>query len=91
MKTFPGIQPKVVKLNIDKQNQIPKIKTWTLAAIGVHLLTSFGIVCSLFAVLNVFEGNLGSAFMWLGVALFIDAIDGTLARKNRCCDIHAQH
>ena len=81
MKTFLGIQPKVVKLNIDKQNQIPKIKTWTLAAIGVHLLTSFGIVCSLFAVLNVFEGNLGSAFMWLGVALFIDAIDGTLARK----------
>ena len=68
-------------MNIDKQNQIPKIKTWTLAAIGVHLLTSFGIVCSLFAVLNVFEGNLGSAFMWLGVALFIDSIDGTLARK----------
>ena len=50
-------------------------------ASSVHALTSLGILCSLFAALNVFDKNLGFAFVWLGIALFIDAIDGTLARK----------
>ena len=50
-------------------------------ASSVHVLTSLGILCSLFAALNVFDKNLGFAFVWLGIALFIDAIDGTLARK----------
>ena len=50
-------------------------------ASSVHALTSLGILCSLFAALNVFDKNLGFAFVWLGIALLIDAIDGTLARK----------
>ena len=68
-------------MNIEKQQRIPKATILTLAAVGVHLLTSLGIVCSLLAIVKVFEGNLNLAFMWLGVALFIDAIDGSLARK----------
>ncbi len=71
----------VVRLNIKKQALLPNTAMLTLAALGVHLLTSLGIVCSLLAIIAVFEGNLNLTFLWLGVALFIDAIDGSLARK----------
>ena len=71
----------VVRLNIKKQALLPNTAMLTLAALGVHLLTSLGIVCSLLAIIAVFEGNLSLTFLWLGVALFIDAIDGSLARK----------
>ena len=67
-------------MNIKKQKRLSKTGVLTLAALGVHLLTSLGIVCSLLAVLAVFEENLNLTFLWLGVALFIDAIDGSLAR-----------
>ena len=33
------------------------------------------------SLINVFENNQAGAFLWLGVALIIDAIDGSLARK----------
>ena len=72
---------KVVKLSIKKLTLLSNTAMLTLAALGVHLLTSLGIVCSLLAILAVFEGNLNLTFLWLGVALFIDAIDGSLARK----------
>ena len=71
----------MVNLSIKKQTLLPNTAMSTLAALGVHLLTSLGIVCSLLAILAVFEGNLNLTFLWLGVALFIDAIDGSLARK----------
>ena len=71
----------MVRLNIKKQALLSNTAMLTLAALGVHLLTSLGIVCSLLAIIAVFEGNLNLTFLWLGVALFIDAIDGSLARK----------
>ena len=81
LKTKLFARFEVVRLNIKKQALLSKTGMLTLAALGVHLLTSFGIVCSLLAILAVFEGNLNLTFLWLGVALFIDAIDGSLARK----------
>ena len=48
---------------------------WTL-----HLLTSFGIICSFFALKNIIDGEIFKAFMWLGLGLLIDGIDGTIAR-----------
>ena len=81
MKTMPVTKSEVVKLNIKKQKLIHKTTVLTLASIGIHLLTSLGIVCSLLAILTVFEGNLNLSFFWLGVALLIDSIDGSLARK----------
>ena len=71
----------MVRLNIKIQALLSNTRMLTLAALGVHLLTSLGIVCSLLAIIAVFEGNLNLTFLWLGVALFIDAIDGSLARK----------
>lgn len=50
------------------------------AAWGVHLLTASGAVIAFIALGCVHEGRVGDAFRWLAVAMFVDCIDGTLAR-----------
>ena len=50
-------------------------------AMSVHVFTALGIVCSFYSLLCVFNNDIFGAFMWLGIAIFIDSIDGTLARK----------
>jgi len=54
-----------------------------LAAAGVHLFTALGAVCGLLAALAVFEGAWERMFAWLGLALFIDGIDGIFARLTK--------
>ncbi len=49
----------------------------------VHFLTGSGIIFSFLAVISVIENNKLQAFMFLGIALIIDIIDGTLARKYK--------
>ncbi|MFA6140710.1 MAG: phosphatidylcholine synthase, partial [Hyphomicrobium sp.] len=51
-----------------------------IAAACVHLFTALGAVCGLLAALAAFDGAWESMFAWLGLALVIDGIDGTLAR-----------
>jgi phosphatidylcholine synthase len=51
-----------------------------IIAASVHLFTALGAVCGLMAALAAFDGAWERMFVWLGVALFIDAIDGTFAR-----------
>jgi phosphatidylcholine synthase len=51
-----------------------------IAAASVHLFTALGAVCGLFAALAAFDGAWERMFVWLGVALVIDAVDGTFAR-----------
>jgi phosphatidylcholine synthase len=46
----------------------------------VHLFTALGAVCALLAVEAIGERAWESLFVWLGVALVIDGIDGTFAR-----------
>ena len=53
------------------------------AAALVHLFTALGAVCALLATHAVISGTWEAAFAWLGVALVIDGIDGTLARKAK--------
>jgi phosphatidylcholine synthase len=53
------------------------------AAALVHLFTALGAVCALLATHAVISGAWEAAFAWLGVALFIDGVDGTLARRAR--------
>ena len=52
-----------------------------LLAWSVHLLTCSGLIAGFFALICIFKNNQTSAFLFLGLALLIDAIDGTLARK----------
>ena len=51
-----------------------------IQALFVHLLTASGVLCSLFAFMAIADGNLKLTFIWLGLALIIDAVDGPLAR-----------
>ena len=53
---------------------------WSVAAAAVHLFTALGIVCALFAMLAVLAQAWEMVFLWLGVALVIDGVDGFFAR-----------
>src|SRR6185503_13250648 len=50
---------------------------------AIHLLTASGAAASLLAVMASFNSNWTTTFVWLGVALFIDGIDGPIARRHR--------
>ena len=47
----------------------------------IHILTASGVIAGFLALLSVMSENLVGAFLWLGLAFFIDGIDGPLARK----------
>jgi phosphatidylcholine synthase len=50
---------------------------------AIHLLTASGAAFALLAVMASFTGNWTATFIWLGVALFVDGIDGPIARRYR--------
>jgi phosphatidylcholine synthase len=53
----------------------------------VHLFTASGIVCAFLAATSIFEHDYRAAFFWLGAQVFIDAVDGVLARRARVKDV----
>ncbi|MEM9716667.1 MAG: CDP-alcohol phosphatidyltransferase family protein [Pseudomonadota bacterium] len=55
--------------------------TVTQKAYAVHALTASGAVFAMLAMLSAVNGNWSAMFLWLLVALFVDGIDGPLARK----------
>ena len=61
-----------MRLNINKE----KIAAW-----AVHGFTGSGAVLGLLAIIAILNSDAVGAFLWLGLALLIDGIDGTLARK----------
>lgn len=50
-------------------------------AFGVHILTASGAFFAFLALVAAAELKFPVAFFWLGIALFVDGIDGPLARK----------
>ena len=52
------------------------IKAWL-----VHIFTCTGLIAGFLSLTYIFKNDQKSAFICLGIALIIDAIDGTLARK----------
>ncbi len=53
-----------------------KLRAWC-----VHIFTMSGAVCGFLALVNITMGDQRDAIWWLIVALIIDGVDGTLARK----------
>ena len=47
----------------------------------VHLLTGTGILMSFFSIISILNDDKLLTFVFLVIALFIDVIDGNLARK----------
>jgi phosphatidylcholine synthase len=67
-----------IKLHPALDKDIKKGIAWS-----VHAFTTFGIVAGFLALVAVLKGDAFTAFVWLGVALFVDGVDGSLARKAR--------
>jgi phosphatidylcholine synthase len=59
---------------------MPPIFTRQTAALAVHLLTALGTAIGFAALTAAVQGEFTVMFALLGVALFIDAFDGSLAR-----------
>jgi phosphatidylcholine synthase len=58
----------------------PRAALKTAAAFGVHVFTAIGAALALLAIMAAAERRWTLMFVWLGVALVVDAIDGTFAR-----------
>ena len=69
---------KRIHLNPQLDKDIKKGIAWS-----VHAFTTFGIVAGFLALVAVLKNDPFTAFVWLGVALFVDGVDGSLARKAR--------
>jgi phosphatidylcholine synthase len=59
----------------------------TAAAFAVHVFTACGAGCALFALLAAVGAHWSVMFVWLGLALAIDGIDGTFARRLRVAEV----
>lgn len=58
------------------RSQKPLVLAWS-----VHLLTASGAVWGLMAILATMQHEWKQAFFWMIAAVFVDGLDGTLARK----------
>ncbi|CCJ06029.1 phosphatidylcholine/phosphatidylserine synthase [Methylocystis sp. SC2] len=54
-----------------------------LIGLSVHLFTASGAALGLIALFLAADGRFAAMFAWLGAALVVDAVDGTLARRFR--------
>lgn len=63
----------------------PELKTdppfANVLAFGVHIFTASGAALALFALMAAIERNWSVMFLLLGAALFVDGIDGMIARR----------
>lgn len=58
-----------------------------LRAGAVHVLTATGAAFALLALIDAAHGDWQRMFIWLGIALLVDTIDGPLARRMRASEV----
>jgi phosphatidylcholine synthase len=57
------------------------------AAFCVHILTASGAACAFMALMAAAAAEWARMFLWLGVAVIIDGVDGTFARRLRVAEV----
>jgi phosphatidylcholine synthase len=57
------------------------------AAFAVHVFTASGAACALLALIPVAGADWTRMFLWLGVAVIIDGVDGSVARRLRVAEL----
>src|SRR5580658_6091845 len=57
------------------------------AAFAVHIFTASGAGCALLALFAAVQADWLEMFIWLGIALVIDGIDGSFARRLHVADV----
>lgn len=55
-------------------------------AFSVHILTATGAALALLALLAAARGDWPTMFLWLGLALLVDAVDGPIARAIKVAE-----
>jgi len=70
---------------LEPAERVDRARAW-----AVHALTASGAVLGFLALVTIIEGDLQRAFLWLGLALAVDGIDGTLARRARVREVTPQ-
>jgi phosphatidylcholine synthase len=81
---LPPSEPLNSGETLAKPTAAPQLAT---AAFVVHIFTASGAACALLALIAAVRGDWPQMFVWLGVALFIDGIDGTFARRLRVAEV----
>jgi len=56
-------------------------------AFAVHVFTACGAACALFALIAAVSADWPKMFVWLGIALIIDGVDGTFARRLHSAEL----
>jgi phosphatidylcholine synthase len=56
-------------------------------AYGVHAYTATGLLCGALIAADIVQGNYRRSFVWMILAVLIDATDGTFARKLRVKEV----
>jgi len=69
------------------QSPGPRLPAPAVAAFAVHVLTACGAACALLALIAAVRADWPQMFIWLGIALVIDGVDGTFARRLRVSDV----
>jgi phosphatidylcholine synthase len=59
----------------------------TAAAFSVHVFTACGAACAFLALIAAGGAAWTRMFLWLGLALIIDGVDGTFARRLRVAEM----
>ncbi|MDP9801295.1 phosphatidylcholine synthase [Arcanobacterium wilhelmae] len=57
------------------------------AAWGVHAFTMSGLAFACLATLALMNGELKMMWLWLGIAMIVDGVDGTMARAARVKEV----
>ena len=57
------------------------------AAFAVHIFTASGAACALLALIAAVGADWPKMFVWLGIALIIDGVDGTFARRLHTAEL----
>jgi phosphatidylcholine synthase len=57
------------------------------AAFAVHVFTACGAACALLALIAAVRADWPKMFVWLGIALIIDGVDGTFARRLHTAEL----
>ncbi|MFC5370287.1 CDP-alcohol phosphatidyltransferase family protein [Arcanobacterium bovis] len=68
-------------------SQAPHTISQRIAAWGVHAFTLSGLMFACLATLSLIDREITWMWLWLGIAMIIDAIDGTFARKARVQEV----
>jgi phosphatidylcholine synthase len=58
-----------------------------VAAFAVHVFTACGAACALLALIAAVGADWPKMFVWLGIALIIDGVDGTFARRLHTAEL----